>query len=206
MCPHTTTCALILLYRRRSEELLECVRILLYMCPHTTICVRILLYICSHTTIHMSSGEEVRSCPNVSAYHYIYMSSYYYICVVIRRCMCPQEMERGAARMCPHTTIYMSSGEEARGCPKKKRLSTWGAGVNSGNEGVVGVGGYVCPHDTAIYVLLILLYMRLALLYVSWPHYYLSVKLGQRNCGGWCLKERRCGGWESSKYAYGFLY
>jgi hypothetical protein len=85
-------------------------------------------------------------CPHTT----IYMSSYYCICVLI------------ILYVCPHTAIYVSSGEEARSCPKKK-----GAGVNSGNEGVVGVGGYVCPHNTTIHVLHIRLYMGLASSYLE---------------------------------------
>ena len=127
------------------------------MCPHTAIYMSSYLFICG-----CMAGADARNCPNVSAY--------YYMCVFI------------LLYMCLHTTIYVSSGEEASGCPKKKRPSTWGADVNSGNEGVVGVGGYVCPHNTTLYVLLILLYTSLALLCVSWPYYYLYAKLGQRSC------------------------
>ena len=62
-----------------------CVRILLCMCPHTTVyvsayycvCVLILLCMCPHTTV--------------------YVSAYYCVCVLILLCMCP------------HTTVYVSS-------------------------------------------------------------------------------------------------
>ena len=70
-----------------------CVIILLYMCPHAAIYVH-------HTNIDVSSCSftHVSSillhvCPRTT----IYMSSYYYIYVLILLCVCP------------HTTIYMSS-------------------------------------------------------------------------------------------------
>jgi hypothetical protein len=46
------------------------VRILLYMCPYTTICVHILLYMCPHTAICV-------------------LISYYFVCVCILLYMCP---------------------------------------------------------------------------------------------------------------------
>ncbi len=66
MCPQTTICVLILLYR--GHHTTTCVLILLYMCPYTAIYVSSYYYMCPHTTF----------CPHTT----IYVSSYYYICVV----------------------------------------------------------------------------------------------------------------------------
>jgi hypothetical protein len=100
MCPHATVYV--------SSYYCICVLILLYMCPHATvyvssyycICVLILLYMCPHALLTLVSSVlknivgllqefdavhvpiEVRSlymCP----YTTIYVSSYYYICVLI---------------------------------------------------------------------------------------------------------------------------
>jgi hypothetical protein len=38
-----------------ASNILLCVLILLYMCPHTVVCVLILLYMCPHTTIYVSA-------------------------------------------------------------------------------------------------------------------------------------------------------
>jgi hypothetical protein len=73
MCPHDTTCVLIL-------YMYICVLILLYMSSYYYICVRILPYVrpltatVSHTTICVSSTT-------------VYMSSYYYICVLLLMCV-----------------------------------------------------------------------------------------------------------------------
>ncbi len=49
------------------------------MCPHTTMCVRILLYVSPHTTIYVSSRAHTT----------IFVSSYHYIRVLIPLYMCP---------------------------------------------------------------------------------------------------------------------
>jgi hypothetical protein len=66
MCPHITTCVLILLlvssYYYLCPHTTTCVLILLCMCPHTTTCVLILLlyvssyyHLCPHTAMYVSS-------------------------------------------------------------------------------------------------------------------------------------------------------
>ena len=117
MCPHTT-----IQMSSQSDEL-----VLLYICPHTAICVLILLcvssyYMCPHTprcphTImcpHTTICAFILlcvlilydMCPHTTVYvsSYSYLSSYYYIGVLILRCvssyyMCPHPP------MCPDTSI-----------------------------------------------------------------------------------------------------
>jgi hypothetical protein len=85
ICPHTTIyvssyyfiCFLILL---------QCVVILLYMCPHTTMCPR--------TTKHVSSCYHATTCVLML----LHESSCYNICVLILLYV--------LVYMCPHTTIH----------------------------------------------------------------------------------------------------
>jgi hypothetical protein len=127
MCPHTTIYV--------SAYYYICVRILLYMCLHTSImcphptiyppaycytCARTLLYIQRpHTTIYVSSyllkhqrAMVQRRCnrhplPTVCV---LILYIRYYICVFILLYMCPHT---GAGTLfdsrkaCPHTTVYI---------------------------------------------------------------------------------------------------
>ncbi len=83
------------MYMYISGGHIACVLILLNMCPNTTTCVIVLLYICPHTSI--------------------YVSSYYYICVLILRYMCPQLLYMCPARRAHHSRrtvlilLYVSS-------------------------------------------------------------------------------------------------
>jgi hypothetical protein len=52
------------------DALKQAVRIMLYMCPHTTIYVSSYDYMCPHTTIYVSSYDYM--CPRTT----IYVSSY----------------------------------------------------------------------------------------------------------------------------------
>ena len=79
MCPHTAMCVLILLYicpHTVSSYCYMCVLILLYVCPDTTICVSWYCYVCPHTTTCVLTLRYM--CPHTT----IYVSSYYYICVL----------------------------------------------------------------------------------------------------------------------------
>jgi hypothetical protein len=82
MCLHTTVCVLILLY----VSSYYIVRMLIYVCPHTTEYV-------THTTM----------CPHITACVLIfpYVSSYYYVCPHTSTCMCPPT----TIYMCPPTTV-----------------------------------------------------------------------------------------------------
>ena len=65
------------------------VRILLCMCPHTTMCVLILLYMCPHTSLYVSSYYYIYVlmllyiCPHAA----LYVSAYYYIAAAARGCV-----------------------------------------------------------------------------------------------------------------------
>jgi hypothetical protein len=140
-CPHTTICV--------SSYTLLCVIIRLYMCPHTTVCVLILM---SCVLIDVSSYYYM--CPPTAQYvsSYCYMSSYYYVCVLI------------LLYMCPHTNVCASS------CCYVCPLDTI----------CVLILLYKCPH-TSICVLLLYVsayhlssycyICALLLLYVSSYHY-----------------------------------
>jgi hypothetical protein len=78
MCPHTTTCVLILRYMPPHTT---------YACPHTSVCVLILLYVCPHTTV--------------------YVSSYYYMCILILLCMCPHTTDENDCDMHVSTYYWM---------------------------------------------------------------------------------------------------
>jgi hypothetical protein len=90
-----------------------CVRILLYVCPHTTICVsayyhicvRILLYVCPHTTICVSAHYHlcVRTLLYVCPHTTICVSAHYYMCVRTLPYVCPHTTICVSA--CPHTTV-----------------------------------------------------------------------------------------------------
>ena len=107
MCPHATIyvsscyyiCVLILLYMCPHTTI--CVLILLYMCPQTSICVLILLNMCPHTTGRgrarfllpcrpaRASRRGVCMCVHAnSLLPRCYVSSYYYVCVLILLYMC----------------------------------------------------------------------------------------------------------------------
>jgi hypothetical protein len=53
MCPHTTSCVLILLHM--------CAHTAIFVCSYSYICVLKLLYLCPHTTISVSSGVPADS-------------------------------------------------------------------------------------------------------------------------------------------------
>jgi hypothetical protein len=115
MCPHT------IIYVSSDTTYVSayyyiCVRILLNMCPHTY------YYMWPHTTTYVSSYHAslplgyicvicvripsllalgIYMCPHTTA---IYVSSYYYMCVLIL--LCKRSL---LLHMCPHTTTQVSS-------------------------------------------------------------------------------------------------
>jgi hypothetical protein len=106
MCPHATTCVLILVYMPGLLSALTlCVLILLDVCPHTTRYVSSYYYMCPHTSIYARSFERAHTvCPHTI----IYVSSYYYICVLIllyTTCVLILQYVSSYYYMCHHTNI-----------------------------------------------------------------------------------------------------
>ena len=104
ICLHTTMrvssyycmCVLILLYmhlrgRALGMQVIQRIPATVYMCLHTTMYGSSYYCMCPHTAIYAGdAGNPTYSC------YCICVSSYYYVCVLILR------------YMCPHTTICVS--------------------------------------------------------------------------------------------------
>jgi hypothetical protein len=74
----------------------------LYVSAYYCICVRILLHMCPHTTMPGGACIPSRAYAPQMSPALRYVSAYYYICVLI------------LLHMCPHTTAYVSSYYYAR--------------------------------------------------------------------------------------------
>jgi hypothetical protein len=130
MCPHTTTCVLILLYGSLYHYI--CFLILLYMCPHTTIyvsafyyvcvCVLMLLYYMSLSlSLSLSHTHTHTKAPLVITHQHPIYSVLMLLYVVVCRAR-PYKFPHTTIHvssyyyicvlillcMCPHTTIYVS--------------------------------------------------------------------------------------------------
>ena len=108
----------------RGQEVIAADTMYYYMCPHTTIypdyyiCVLILRW--THSAVCVSPYCYIRILLQTSICVLIlYVSSYYYMCVLILLYMCPNTTIYVSSyyyirvpiliNMCPHTTIYVSS-------------------------------------------------------------------------------------------------
>ena len=126
MCPHTTTCVLILLcicpYTATYVSSYRYICVLIqgdtgpvelsannfddetkgnkagiYMCPHTAIDLSAYCYMCPHTAMYESSCYVcVLILLCMCPHTAMYVSSYCYICVLV------------LLYMCPHTAVYAS--------------------------------------------------------------------------------------------------
>jgi hypothetical protein len=154
VCPHTTTCVLMLLYT----------------CPHTTIYVfaycrgiceafrdargfwKDVLYVCPHTTVYMSSYYYMfflivlYMCPHTT----VYVFSYSCICVLVLLYICPHTTVYVFSYycMCPHTTTYVSTYCRVLCEAFRDARALW--------EGVL----YMCPHTT-VYVSVLCICVRI---------------------------------------------
>jgi hypothetical protein len=74
----------------RRRLIPQCVRIPLYMCPHTSIYVSSCHYMCPHTAKYVPVRTRIAQTPHTSMYPHttIYVSSYLHIRVLMPQYMC----------------------------------------------------------------------------------------------------------------------
>ena len=155
-----TTCVLILLYMCPCNT--RCVLILLHnMCKHLTsdcdMCVLVMLYVCPHTTTYVSSYYYicVLVLLRVSSYSYttsastlrLHVSSYYYICVLALLYVSSLVL----LHVCPHTpTTRMSSYSYTTGRPDSQEKKKQADAQPDGGGGVSRSGGGAAVAQTPV--------------------------------------------------------
>ena len=156
------------------------------MCPHTSVCVRILLYMCPHTAIYLS------------AYCYICVRILLYVCAraaTYMRILSNKAWSRPRISMefngavdvhaCPHTTVSATRRGDALASAWSKRCyrcapvllhvcphtATY---VSSYCYRCVPILLYVCPHTTACLRILLYVsaYCQIRILLHICPAYY----------------------------------
>jgi hypothetical protein len=120
VCPHATIYVssyygiLVYICAYSVAALLQLL-LLLYMCPHATIYVSsyydILVYICAYTHYYTCATCNCNRAATEHTSTTIYLSSCYYMCVLILLCMCPHTAMYVSSYyyMGPRTAIYVSS-------------------------------------------------------------------------------------------------